>query len=190
MIIIAVDDKAVNEAMVRLSKRLEDVRPAMREVGELLVKSTKDRFARGIAPDGTPWAPNTAATITGYVRERGISRDKKGKSTGWKKGWTRDKGRRLSATAWKYVAGKKPLLGASKRLSHEIHYRASMDGVEVGTALEYATTQQFGAKQGSLGRTRRGAPVPWGDIPPRPFLGLSPQDRNNVLAILRKYLLR
>lgn len=189
MIVIEVDDKAINGAMVRLSRQLENIRPAMRDVGELLVKSTKDRFVRSVAPDGTPWAPNTQATITDFLREKGMKRDETGQRIGWKKGYRKKDGS-WSKRAERYASGKKPLLGASKRLSHEIHYRASLDGVEVGTALEYATTQQFGAKQGSLGRTRRGAPIPWGDIPPRPFLGLSPQDRDNVLAILRKYLLR
>lgn len=188
MIVIEVDDKAINGAMVRLSRRLENIRPAMRTVGELLVESTTDRFAKGVAPDGTPWAPNTAATVAEYVREKGMKRDETGQRMGWKKGYRKEGC--WSKRAERYASGKKPLLGASKRLSREIDCRDSLDGVEVGTALEYATTQQFGAKQGSLGRTRRGAPIPWGDIPPRPFLGLSPKDRDNVLAILRKYLLR
>jgi phage gpG-like protein len=61
-------------------------------------------------------------------------------------------------------------------------------GVEVGSSLEYAAVQQFGARQGQLGRTRRGAPIPWGDIPPRPFLGLSAADRQEILGILAEHL--
>ena len=48
---------------------------------------------------------------------------------------------------------------------------------------------QFGMPKGYAGRTQRGAPIPWGDIPPRPFLGLSTSDAESVTAIIRDYLL-
>ena len=58
----------------------------------------------------------------------------------------------------------------------------------VGSSLEYAAVQQFGARRGEFGRTRRGAPIPWGDIPARPFLGVSRVDRVEILDILAGYL--
>jgi len=58
----------------------------------------------------------------------------------------------------------------------------------VGSVLEYAAVQQFGAKKGAFGRTRRGAPIPWGDIPPRPFLGLSDADRRSILDLIAEHL--
>jgi len=48
--------------------------------------------------------------------------------------------------------------------------------------------QQFGAKKGQFGKTRRGAPIPWGNIPARPFLGVSVSDRSDILAILAEHL--
>jgi hypothetical protein len=33
----------------------------------------------------------------------------------------------------------------------------------------------FGAKQGAFGRTSRGGPIPWGDIPARPLLPIDEQ---------------
>ena len=39
-------------------------------------------------------------------------------------------------------------------------------------------------------RTRRGAPIPWGNIPARPYLGLSADDETEVVRILRDYLER
>lgn len=61
-------------------------------------------------------------------------------------------------------------------------------GLAVGSDRKYAAVQQFGQPKGASGRTRRGAPIPWGDIPPRPFLGLSDADRERVLEILQDYL--
>ena len=82
----------------------------------------------------------------------------------------------------------KPLIGPSRRLGNEIHYRATAQGVEIGSVLEYAAVQQFGAGRGQFGQTRRGAGVPWGDIPARPFLGLSPADRAVSGEVVAAYL--
>ena len=61
-------------------------------------------------------------------------------------------------------------------------------GVEVGSDRVYAAVQQLGQPRGASGTTKRGAPIPWGDIPARPFLGLSDDDREQMLEILRDYL--
>lgn len=37
---------------------------------------------------------------------------------------------------------------------------------------------------------RQGAsPLPWGDIPARPFLGASDDDQANIVSLVRSYLL-
>ena len=57
-----------------------------------------------------------------------------------------------------------------------------------GTNLKYARTHQFGAHKGAFGQTKRGTPLPWGDIPARPFLGVSSsaeaQIRNDIIAFI------
>ena len=55
------------------------------------------------------------------------------------------------------------------------------DGVMIGSPMEYAAMQQFGG-------TKAEFPNLWGDIPARPFLGISSQDENEILTILRNYL--
>lgn len=90
---------------------------------------------------------------------------------------------RMFKGAAKAVANKQPLIGESKRLSGEIHALATASSVTVGSSMIYAGVQQFGAAKHSLG------PVsPWGNIPARPYLGLSATDRGNVLDIVRGYL--
>lgn len=65
-------------------------------------------------------------------------------------------------------SGKK--LFQSGQLRRSITTRVSNDEVEIGTNDPKAPTHQFGAKQGEYGKTSRNGPIPWGNIPARPFL--------------------
>lgn len=148
---IRLDDAELRRALRALARHLDDPAPALAEIGEVLLRSTRARFAAGRDPRGRPWAPLSPVTIA-------------------RKGHAR------------------PLIGDSGAL-RLIRYRlAGRHSVEVGTGAVYGATHQFGARRGRFGRTRRGAPIPWGDIPARPFLGLSDADRRDVLAILREFL--
>ena len=80
-----------------------------------------------------------------------------------------------------------PLLDTG-RLRNSITRAVGVRDVVVGTNVRYAGTQQFGARKGRFGDTRRGAPIPWGNVPARPFLGLSREDKADVLDILRDAL--
>ena len=73
-------------------------------------------------------------------------------------------------------------------LRDSFHYQIEPDGVLFGTNDIRAATHQFGAKQGAFGRTKRGGPIPWGDIPAREMLGLSREDEAEILAILADHL--
>ena len=76
-------------------------------------------------------------------------------------------------------------------LQNTIRYQLrGATGVEVGTNLIYGAAHQFGMPKGYAGRTRRGAPIPWGNVPARPYLGLSADDETEVVRILRDYLER
>jgi phage virion morphogenesis protein len=83
---------------------------------------------------------------------------------------------------------KQPLIGAGKALSTQISYTVTGNTLTVGSPMVYAAVQQFGAKRGAFGSNRRGAPLPWGDIPARPFLGLSADDRKIIERIIRDHL--
>lgn len=84
--------------------------------------------------------------------------------------------------------GNNPLIGESKSLSRYFSYNASSGALEFGSPMEYAAVQHFGALQGAFGRSDRNTPLPWGNIPARPFLGLSSKDEDVVLDIVRDYL--
>lgn len=173
MITIDIDDREVDEALKKLIRRTSDLSPAMQDIGEVLSESTKQRFSAGVDPEGHRWRPNRPATIAAFL----------GKFSGSFK----DNGA-LTKKGSKRAGSKKPLTGESKSLRSQIDYRAGRMHVSIGSAMEYAATQQFGAKKGAFGSTKHGVPIPWGDIPARRFLGLSDDDRKTVLGVIEEYL--
>jgi phage virion morphogenesis protein len=75
-----------------------------------------------------------------------------------------------------------PLTGEGS-LREQIHARLLGDNtLVVGSSMEYAAMQQFGG-------TKAEFPHLWGDIPARPFLGISEDDKDVVLAIIQAHLL-
>ncbi|WP_448093557.1 phage virion morphogenesis protein [Pseudomonas lini] len=56
-----------------------------------------------------------------------------------------------------------------------------------GTDRPYGAVHQFGQKKGASGSSK-GRPIPWGDIPARPYLGLSSEDETEVILIIHDYL--
>ncbi|WP_172298337.1 phage virion morphogenesis protein [Pseudoruegeria sp. HB172150] len=162
MIRVEVTDEEVAAALSRIAARLTDLTPLMQDLGEALVNSTEDRFPEGRAPDGTPWAPKSQATIDAYRRREGKTANAR--------------------------VDFRPLFGPSGRLSSEIHWQAGPNSVEIGSSLIYAAVDQFGAAKGQFGTTSKGSPIPWGDIPARPFLGISEGDRSALTLIIEGYL--
>ncbi len=64
------DDGEVRRTLDRLAAAGTDLTPAMRDIGEHLLNSTRERFASETSPDGTPWAPLTEATKARKRRNR------------------------------------------------------------------------------------------------------------------------
>lgn len=166
---VTFDDATAVAALERLRGRCGNLAPLLTGIGEDLTESSKHRFSTATAPDGTPWAPNTEVTILQYL--------------GATKGNFRKKDGKLSAKGAGRVMAKKPLTGETKMLGQQIAYRLVGNTLEVGSTMIYSAVQQFGAKKGSLG-----GGAPWGDIPARPFLGISPEDGAAIEQSILDYL--
>lgn len=99
-------------------------------------------------------------------------------------------------TAWapnteatlKRKRGTKPLIGNSRVLSQAISYEATETSVSWGSNLIYAAVHQLGAGKGVFGTMANGSPIPWGDIPARPYLGISEGDNLAIIAALEGFL--
>jgi len=160
LINITVKDSTVREALARLAgiggETLQTA--ALKNIGVYLVKSTQRRFAEQKAPDGTPWKPLNPEYAKG----------KKGTKILQEQGM---RGGLLGSIVWQL--------------------RPDGQGVEVGTNKVYGAIHQFGGTivprtaealvfklNGKLVHAKKVT------IPARPYLGISPDDETEMLAIV------
>lgn len=156
---IDLDDSEVLARLEELIARMDRPIGFYKEAGDYLREvSIRDNFAKETGPDGTPWAALRPATI---------ARREKRKQTPI---------RILRAS------------GSAASLSASIRSKVTDEWLEVGTNTIYAGTHQFGAAKGAFGSDSRGRPLPWGDIPARPFLGLSTDDEAELIRIASDWL--
>ena len=158
---IKFNDAEVQEMFREIAARLGDLTEPMAAIGDMLVKSTIQRFDEGISPEGVPWAAKSLATIDAY-RQRSESRNTK--------------------------MDNRPLHGPSGSLSSTIYAQTGPTAARVGSPMVYAATMQFGALKGEFGTASNNTPIPWGNIPARPFLGFSEDDRTAILETLTEWL--
>lgn len=144
MIIIDINTAPITARLADLQRHMADLSPVMEQIADMLVVSTKKRFAAGTAPDGTPWAANSPVTLARKSDPR-------------------------------------PLFGNSGDLNSRIFGDSGPDFVEVGSDRVYAAMMHYGG-------TKAAFPHLWGDIPARPFLGLSEMDEANVLDEISEWL--
>lgn len=174
MIDIQIDDRELQAALQRLSRKLGDLTPVMRDIGELIIERTKDRFETETGPDGQRWKPLADSTLLGLMKRAAGGRIAK-------------KGGGTKVSAIKALARKR-ILFQDGDLSRQFHYQAGRDAVTVSNAMKYAAIHQFGGQAG------RGKKV---TIPARPFLPitssgqwLGTDDREAVMEILADWLAR
>lgn len=172
MIEITINGPGALAALARVQAGLSNLEPALRTIGEYIMELSKSSFAKSASPDGDPWAPNQPSTVLNYLRRTGGNYTKSGK---------------LSKKGAQRVAGKKPLIGASRDLARQFSYVADAHSVTIGNAMRYAAMQQFGGSQAEF-------PNLWGDIPARPFMPidaggeLSKSGRTAAIAAIDDYL--
>lgn len=86
-----------------------------------------------------------------------------------------------------------PILQVDGLLAGSITHGGDQGKAWVGASRVYAAAQQFGMPKGYAGKTRRGAPIPWGNIPPRPYIPIkdgdwTPPAKEKILDILSRAL--
>lgn len=64
----------------------------------------------------------------------------------------------------------------------------SRDEAGVANNKIYAATMNFGAEEGEFGETSTGRPIPFGDIPARPFMTLAENDLTEIREIAMDYI--
>lgn len=66
MIRVDFNNAPVFRSLAAARDRLADLTPVHQDIGEFVIESTKARFRRSEAPDGTRWQPKKPATIARY----------------------------------------------------------------------------------------------------------------------------
>lgn len=77
--------------------------------------------------------------------------------------------------------GNKPLIGKTHLLSQQINPELNGNNLRIGSPMQYAAMQQLGGKKSRF-------PNLWGDIPARPFLGVSEADEKMIVSTVNEYL--
>ena len=103
--------------------------------------------------------------------QRRIAEEKRGPDGKAWKPWSEETARRRSGT--------QSLLFYEGHLAGSIDHEVAGDEVRVGSGLVYAAIHQFGGKAG------RGRQV---EIPARPYLGLSDENRDEIEAVVTDWL--
>lgn len=204
MIELEFDDSQVKQLLNAVVRNMTNPQPALHKIGEVSKAGIKDNFEEG----GAYSSPDSLI----------------GGSKKWKP---------LSPVTKKIKArqGKKgpyQILVDSTRLRDSINSKTDKESVEIGTNVEYAATQHFGAKKGEFGihdvlikahirnmtqtgqRIGKGGkpgkerklslkqsvrghfrkqPMPFGDIPARPFMTIHPTTLEDMVEILSKFIL-
>lgn len=175
MAVSDIDNAAVKAALRRVGDAALNLDPLLRVIGEDLSVMIKETFGNSASPEGTPWAPNSEATImalldrstggfTRFSEKDGVIQQKQHKRSG---GNFRKDGR-ISAKGAQRVMTKMPLIGETHALSTLIFYNVADGVLELGTPMEYGAMQHFGG-------TKAKFPHLWGDIPARPFMPITPE---------------
>jgi phage virion morphogenesis protein len=173
------DNRAALAVMQRAAEAMRDPAPMLRDMGEYLMLAHDARFATKTAPDGSPWQ----ALSPGYLKRKKKNRDK--------------------------------ILVLDRYLSNTLRYQVGGDELVFGSNRPYAAIQHFGGeiqiaarsqqayfrqgKDGEVGnrfvQKKKSNFAQWVTlgaytirIPARPFLGTSPQDDDELLAIAQRHL--
>jgi len=170
---VEVIDNQVRESLRTLASRVSNMQPLMQGLAVGITERTQHRFDTSTAPDGTPWAPNSAATLQMLAERLAGSKS------------NRKKDGSLNARGARALASKKPLI-ESGFLRQNIVPGSTADALTVTATAAYAAIQQWGGKAGS------GLKV---TIPSRRFLpvqsdgSLDRQESELILAEINDYLL-
>lgn len=66
---VSIDDRELRELLSGIMKRMADMTPVNREIGEVVYESVQRNFEEKRAPDGTPWKPLAGSTKKARARK-------------------------------------------------------------------------------------------------------------------------
>lgn len=156
---ITIDDGEIAAALARVKQLEGDLPGLLDDIGASVAGAARHRFETNVDPEGEPWEPSASAWNNSTSEERG-----------------------------------RTLVGRG-HLRDSITHQVSGDEVAIGTNVVYGAIHQFGGKiepkAGSHLVFKIGGAfikVSSVELPARPYLGLSGDDREEVLAQAEDWL--
>ncbi len=169
-ITITLDDLAVQAAFDRLIQLGRDASPMMADISELLVESTQRRFQTGVGPDGVPWPALKDGSGRTPLLDTGTLRDQIFPGHG--------------PDYAEVVASAKQARWHQLGTDPYVILPKNAKALAFGGAVSIVA----GPRTGQAGRGTVVKKVNHPGLPPRPFMGISEQDRRDILALAQAYL--
>lgn len=175
-----IDDRELALALERLNMAATDLSPAMRDLGEHVLRTTEDRFRSETGPDGKPW----------QRLSRRYARRKRGSKI-----LTESRRLRRSITYKADADGLKwgtnVKYAAIHQLGGEIKRKARSQVVAFSKKGRFlsrraASKQKRGAVSVKFTKTKAGVTT----MPARPYLGISDEDKKAAIRIMHRHLER
>lgn len=158
---LTIDDGEIFAGMAAIRGLSADLRPTMDRIGMALESSTIDRFDKGVSPDGVAWPASERVLLAG------------GKTLV-------DRGH-LRGSITHNADGSSVEVGSN--LVYAAVHQAGFDGPVVVKAHSRAFKMVFGHPYSGVAEVRSHQRKM--NMPARPFLGLSVDDRLDVVAIVQ-----
>lgn len=162
---IKVDDASVRRALSTLSGRVGQLWPALKNIGEYMVRSTWERFDAQKDPGGTPWAPLKNTTL---LRKRGSK-------------ILIETSRLRDSIVYK-VSEREVAIGTNVVYAAIHQFGGKTKPTTIRAKSKKALFWPGAAHPVSSVRH------PGSTIPARPFLGISEEDRQEIAAIFGDHL--
>lgn len=163
--------EALQSILRQLAQRSENPGPAMKSVAATLLRETERIFAQEGKGVGLDEAWQSLSEVT--IHQRALAA-----SGGRQHGKDGRELKRYSQAA----NGLMKILQRSSKLAASIEASSDSHEARLGTNRVYAKTMFYGAKKGQFGRDGRNHPIPWGDIPARPYFPVKGSSNNYQLT--------
>ena len=162
---VKIDDSGLKKMIADQRARLSNLKPAMEVIAQDMQTQKDMNFRKQQDPLGNKWESLKQSTLS--KRRKGSKASKILQSTG--------------------------------KLRASFTTEATSRSAKIGTNYKIAATHQFGAKRGAYGKNIKGTSlksgrrwtitIPWGDIPQRKMIGLTPAKTKKYNKIVLSYIL-
>ena len=170
-ITIKYDDSEVQAMFARIQRRLGDLKPAMKVIGQIVRTSVVRNFEQGGRPR---WKPLSRVTL---ARRKGSKILYRQGMAGGLAGSIHDKAYRDRA-----------VIGTNKIQAAVHQFGAKKGSFGEFTAHIKAHMRKMKGKKVQVGAHTRRVKLPWGDIPARPYLMVQNEDWTEIRAALGDYI--